>query len=782
MPLLLAEHTPGRRASGRGRAEAGAHVLDVCLALTERADEADQMRKVVKKLSMGIEAPLCIDSTEAAVIKAALETHPGRAIINSINLENGRQRIDTVCPMAVRHGAALVALTIDEEGMAKTAERKLSVARRIHQICTQEYGLAPHSLIFDALTFTLATGQAEFNESAAATLEGIRAIKRELPGVFTILGVSNVSFGLAPRARGVLNSVFLYHAIQAGLDLAIVNPVHITPYAEIPADLRELAEDLVSFRRPDALGRYIEAFESLAPVTGKEPKEDPTAGMTAPRKIHWQILHRRKEGIEALLDEAMQDRAPVAVLNEILLPAMKDVGDKFGSGELILPFVLQSAEVMKKAVGHIEQFFDRKDGSTKGKIVLATVFGDVHDIGKNLVKTILANNGFTVYDLGKQVPVNSILDKAAEVGADAIGLSALLVSTSKQMPLCVQELDRRGLGIPVIVGGAAINPSFGRRIALLDDGRPYGAGVFYASDAFEGLALVDQLVDPDRRPELVERRIAEARKALERERPSPVIAARERSAVQPAVLVPRPPFWGPRVVENIPLAEVAALIDQKTLFRLQWGGKATKGEAWQVLLDEEYLPRFSRYVRELEGVVIPKALYGFFRCAAEGQDLVLRDAEREIGRFRFPRQSAREALCLADYFGPEDVVALQAVTVGEAAGQQFEALEGADRFADAYYLHGFAVQAAEATAEWIHRKIRAELGIGPEQGKRYSWGYPAMPDLADHETVARILPLDRIGLSLTSAYQLVPEASTVAMVVHHAEAKYFAIGAEAVAV
>jgi 5-methyltetrahydrofolate--homocysteine methyltransferase len=779
--LLLADDYDGILAVGRQQAEAGAHVLDVCVALTERPDEVEQMRKVVKKLSMGIESPLCIDSTEAGVIKATLETYPGRAIINSINLENGRLRIDSVCPMAVRHGAALVALTIDEEGMAKTAERKLAIARRIHDICVGEYGLRPDALVFDDLTFTLATGEAEFQESAVATIEGIRAIKRELPGVYTILGVSNVSFGLAPHARGVLNSVFLYHCIQAGLDLAIVNPAHITPYAEIPAGQRELAEDLVFFRRPDALTRYIAAFEKLTPST-KEAKEDPTAGLSVPEKIHWQILHRKKEGIEELLDQAMQEREPVAVLNEILLPAMKDVGDKFGAGELILPFVLQSAEVMKKAVSHLEQFFDRAEGVTKGKVVLATVFGDVHDIGKNLVKTILANNGYTVFDLGKQVPVNTILDKAIEVQADAIGLSALLVSTSKQMPQCVNELSKRGLAFPVIVGGAAINPAFGRRIAFLEDGEPYAPGVFYAADAFEGLGLVDQLVDPERRPALVAARIADARKAMARERAVPVASTRDRSDVRPAPDIPRPPFWGVRAVERIPLAEVAALIDQKTLFRLQWGGKSTKGEAWEKLLTEEFLPRFHRFSRELEGVVLPKAVYGYFRCASEGQDLVLLDRSKEIARFSFPRQAGRDRLCLSDYFGENDVVALQAVTVGEEATRRFDALQKADQYSEAYFIHGFAVEAAEAVAEWMHRRIRHELGLYPERGKRYSWGYPAIPDLTDHQIVAKLLPFEAIGLTLSAAHQLIPEASTVALVVHHPEAKYYGVGEEAVAV
>ncbi|MBA3671551.1 MAG: homocysteine S-methyltransferase family protein, partial [Gemmatimonadaceae bacterium] len=501
--LLLADDYEGILEVAREQQESGAHVLDVCVAVTERFDEAEQMSQVVKLLSMSIETPLMIDSTEAPVIEAALQHVPGRAIVNSINMENGRKRIDEVVPIAKRHGAALVALTIDPVGMAKTRERKLEVARAIYDIVVGEYGLAPEDLIYDALTFTLATGDAEWIDSAHETIEGIRLIKRELPGVFTILGVSNVSFGLDPAARYVLNSVFLHHCVDAGLDAAIVNPAHITPYAEISAEQRALADDLVFNRRPDALQRFIDGFATAEQRDARAEKEDPTAGMTPEQKVHWLVLHRKKEGVEDALDAARVREEPVRVLNEVLLPAMKEVGDKFGAGELILPFVLQSAEVMKKAVKHLEQFLEKAEGYTKGKVVLATVYGDVHDIGKSLVNTILSNNGYTVYDLGKQVPVNTIVEKAVEVGADAIGLSALLVSTSKQMPLCVQELHRSGHSYPVIIGGAAINRGYAQRTLFVDEETPYAPGVFYAKDAFEGLSLMDRLVDPDARGDLV---------------------------------------------------------------------------------------------------------------------------------------------------------------------------------------------------------------------------------------------------------------------------------------
>src|SRR5690242_15832910 len=515
---LLADDYDTLLQVARTQMDGGAHVLDVCVALTERADEPDQMRNVVKKLEMGVEAPLVIDSTEAGVIQAALETYPGRAIINSINLENGRVRVDAVLPLAREHGSAVVALTIDEEGMAKTAERKLAVAQRIFEIATREYGLPAEALLFDALTFPVTTGQEELRDSAVQTLEGIRRIKAELPGALTILGVSSVSFGVTPHSRAALNSVFLYHAVQAGLDAAIVNPAHITPYAEIPEAERALCDDLLFNRSEDALPNFIAYYEQHGGERPREEKTDPTEGMSVDERIHYQILHRHKEGIEALVDTAIATRAgieadpdapdwkttpqlsqaAVDVLNGVLLPAMKDVGDRFGAGELILPFVLQSAEVMKKAVARLECYLERMEGYTKGRVVLATVFGDVHDIGKNLVNTILSNNGYTVYDLGKQVPLNTIIDKAIEVNADVIGLSALLVSTSKQMPACVTELDRRKLPFPVMVGGAAINRAYGQRILYVGEPgqeQPYGPGVFYARDAFEGLEIVEALTD-----------------------------------------------------------------------------------------------------------------------------------------------------------------------------------------------------------------------------------------------------------------------------------------------
>ncbi|MBN1287579.1 MAG: methionine synthase [Anaerolineae bacterium] len=792
--LLLAEDYDGILQVARDQVEGGAHILDVCVALTERADEAEQMRRVVKMISLALPAPLMIDSTEPEVVDAALKTAPGRCIINSINLENGRVRIDKVLPIAMEHGAALVALTIDEQGMAKTAARKLEIAKRIYEICVNEYGLPPGALIFDALTFTLATGDPEFARSAIETMEGIRRIKAELPGALASLGVSNVSFGLRGRSRYVLNSVFLYHCVQAGLDMAIVNPTHVIPYAEIDAEQRALADDLIFARREDALPRYIQYFEARTPDVAEAAAADPTAGMSAEAKIHWQIVHRTKEGVEALIDEALTRKTPVEVINTVLLPAMKEVGDRFGAGELILPFVLQSAEVMKRCVAHVEQFLDRAEGVTKGKVVLATVYGDVHDIGKNLVKTILSNNGYTVFDLGKQAPAKAIIDKAVEVGADAIGLSALLVSTSKQMPLIVNELARRKLEFPVLIGGAAINRRFGRRILFLENtGEPYAPGVFYCKDAFEGLETVEALRDSQRRAALLARIVEEARAEMGRElkaRP----AAGGRSGVLPAASIPKPPFWGARTVREMPLEAVFAHIHKPELFRLSWGAKNTRGEAWETL-EAEFEARLARMQREARAAgdwLNPQAVYGYFPAQSDGDDLVIYDPQRytgagaliEVGRFHFPRQPANEQLCLSDYFAPVesgrvDVAPLQVATVGQGATARFDALHAADGYTEAYFFHGLAVQTAEATAEYLHRHVRRELGLPEGQGKRYSWGYPACPDLDDHRLVFDLLPAEKeLGMSLTAAYQLVPEQSTAAIVVHHPDAKYYSAGVD----
>ncbi len=777
-----------------GQVERGAHMLDVCVALTERDDEKEQMERLVKKLSLAVEAPLIIDTTEADVAEAALARYPGRGIINGNNLENGRERIDQILPIALKHGAAVLSMTIDEAGMAHSREKKLDIARRITDIAREEYGLSAEDLIFDALTFPLTTGQEELRNDAVETIEGIRQIKAQLPGVMTALGISNVSFGVGAAARGVLNSVFLYHAVKAGLDMAIVNPAHITPYFEIPDEQRRIAEDLIFNSDADALPRFIQYFEENEVRIAGAEEIDPTADMTSEEALHWQIVHRKKEGVEALIDDILGRMDAVAALNTVLLPAMKEVGDKFGAGELILPFVLQSAEVMKKSVAYLEGFMEKIEGASKGIVVLATVYGDVHDIGKNLVKTILSNNGYTVHDLGKQVPANTIIDKALEFNADAIGLSALLVSTSKQMPLIVNELARRDLNIPVLVGGAAINRRFGRRILFLDDSKePYLAGVFYCKDAFEGLAVVDQLLDAERHEQFLDEVFNEAYAEVER---APRRRRARSSGVQRTVNaapdIPKPPFWGTRVVRAMPLEIVLQHLHKPELFRLSWGAKNTRGAEWEQL-EAEFEERLLRMGLEAarKGTLKPQAVYAYLPANSDGDDLIVWDADaydaagekRETARFRFPRQPDGERLCISDYFasidsGRTDVLVLQTVTVGGAASKEFARLEAANEYSEAYFFHGLAVQAAEATANYLTTIVGGQLGISAGRGKRYSWGYPACPELADHEIVLRLLPqlATELGLSLTESWQWVPEQSTAALFTHHPDAKYYSVG------
>jgi 5-methyltetrahydrofolate--homocysteine methyltransferase len=785
--LLLADDYDAIVDVARQQVEHGAHVLDVQVAVTERTDEVEQMCTLVKKLSLAVEAPLVIDSTDAEVIAEALKRIPGRAIVNSINLENGRERCDAVLPHVKAHGAAVVALTIDEEGMARQVDHKVRIARRIYDIVVNEYGLAPEDLIFDPLTLPLTTGDPAEANTGKWTLEGIKRIEEECPGVMTLLGISNVSFGIKPHARAVLNSVFLYHAVAAGLDQAIVHPKDIIPYAEIPTEQRRLAEDLIYNRRDDALARFIEYFEAHSPTASEDESENPMEGMAAEQRIHYRILHRKKDGVEADIDEALTRQDAVGVLNTVLLPAMKEVGDKFGAGELILPFVLQSAEVMKKSVAHLEQFLERREGVSKGTVVLATVFGDVHDIGKNLVNTILTNNGYTVHDLGKQVPLNTIIDKAMDVQATAIGLSALLVSTSKQMPLVVKELHHRGLTFPVLIGGAAINRAFGRRITYVDDDTQYAPGVYYCKDAFEGLETMDTLTDPEAGRALVERihQEAEAEKhgGAKPQRAAPRIVAKN---VREDVPIPAPPFWGTRVLDTLPLEDVFKHLAQRSLFRLSWGGKGVHGDEWTRLLREDFLPRLRRMQREAiaEGYMRPKAVYGFFPANSDGNDLIIfdpTDHSCEIERFAFTRQEGDEQLSIADYYAPvgsgkKDVVVLQLVTVGGGATERTDRLQAQGDYSESYYTHGLSVETAEALAEYVHALWRDELGLERNQGKRYSWGYPACPDLEDHAKVLRLLNApEAIGVNVTSAYQLLPEQSTAAIGAHHPDAKYFSV-------
>jgi len=628
--LVLAQNFDGFLSIARQQVNAGAHALDLSVALTERVDETASMQKAIKKLSPVIRVPLVIDSTEPDVFEVALKNYPGRLLINSTNLEGGRAKADRVFELARNYNAAVICLTIDEKGMAKTPERKLEVARKLCQIAVDDHGLRPVDLVFDTLTFTLATGDPEYANAATATIEGIRLIKKALPGVLTSLGVSNLAFGFSPNARAVLNSVFLYYAVQAGLDMAIVNPAQIIPIVDLPELERDLAEDLIFNRKPDALKALIEHFSQTEGEGKPSQAIDPFKDLNPEQRIHWRILHRQKEGIEGDIDQALTNQPElrstkaVELLNQVLLPAMTEVGDKFGTGELILPFVLQSAEVMKVAVSHLEKYLDKKTGTSKGTILLATVYGDVHDIGKNLAKTIFTNNGYTVVDLGKQVPAETIISKAQEANAAAIGLSALLVSTSKQMSLIVNELHRRNLQIPILIGGAAINRSFAHRILHMEDEDWYKPGVFYCKDAFEGLQILDQLVNPDKRKHLQELNFQEARAEVQKNVQTKPLEFSHNSTLAPVSSIPEPPFLGSKVVKDIPLDEVFTQLFKKDLFRLSWGGKNTKGDAW-LKMEKEFEQRLESMRKEAlkTGWLKPQAVYGYFPVQSEGNDLII---------------------------------------------------------------------------------------------------------------------------------------------------------------
>ena len=744
--LLLADDYDGLVQVAEDQVEGGAHVLDTCVALTERQDEDEQMSAVVKRISLTQPAPIQVDSTEPEVIKAALETIPGRAIVNSINLEAGRDKADVVIPLAKAHGAALIALTIDEVGMAKTADRKVEIAERIRDIACGEHGLDPEALIFDLLTFTLTTGDEEWRPSAVETIEGIRRVKAEIPGVKTSLGVSNVSFGVSPRPRAVLNSVFLHHCVEAGLDLAMVNPNHITPYGEIPEEERELTDDLVFNRREDALERFIAHFESKGEEAEAEVA-DPTAGMEPEEALHWHILRRKKDGVEDQIERSVEKIGAVPTLNEVLLPAMKEVGDKFGAGELILPFVLQSAEVMKRAVAQLENHLDRIEGHTKGKVVIATVFGDVHDIGKSLVNTILTNNGYTVIDLGKQVPVDAIIEAAVENEADAIGLSALLVSTSKQMPTCIAELHQRGLEFPVLIGGAAINRDFGRR-TLYPKGKEsdevYEPGVFYCKDAFQGLDTMDALVDDEARAALVERIKAEAKQL--REKPvvvddaPPTTDDSVRSAPRTDVPIPTPPFWGVRELDDRPRRRLPLPRPPRALqaalgrARGQGRGLARAGRGH----------RRGGGLRAAAGADVARAGLPPSRAPGSATSPATPTATSwSSSTPRTPSASSsgsssrasrrHDRICLADFYRPldsgeRDVVALQGVTVGPEVTELIERLEQRRRVRRAALRpRPRRPVAPRAWPSGCTREVAAPARDRPRPGPPLLLGLPGLP-------------------------------------------------------
>lgn len=781
--LLIAQNFEAMTQIARHQVEGGAHVLDLCLASNERNDEAESMKKLVKILSNSVPSPLMIDSTEANVIEAGLKALPGRPIVNSINLEgDGKTRIHTIMPLVKKHGAAVVALTIDEKGMADTVEWKIEVAKRIYKIVVEEYGLLPQDILFDCLTFTLATGEEKYNRSAIETLNAIKKLKEELPGVFTTLGLSNVSFGFSPHARKILNSVFLYHAVQYGLDTAILNPNEIIPYPQLSKEDIKKCEDLIFYKHADALADFIAYFDKRKPVkgAGEENTKAQLKKMTPLERVHYQIVNRIPEDIEPSLTEILKEKSAVETINNVLLPAMKEVGDKFGSGELILPFVLQSAEVMKKAVAYVEQFLDKSESAAKGTVVLATVYGDVHDIGKNLVKTILANNGFHVIDLGKQVSAHTILEAVKEHKPVALGLSALLVSTSKQMGICVEEMSRHGLQTPIVIGGAAINRKFSYQISFPED-RYYEPGVFYAKDAFEGLSIINQLVGKDKADllnEVKQNAVSHHEESSGATKSAP--AEKSAAITISEAKIPAPPFLGRKVLKGISFDEVFQLMDQQYLFRFKWGIRS-KGDEFKKQIEETFRPKLLELVEQAQknNWIDLKSVYGFFHAKSQGNEIHIYDEDKAsvLEKFSFPRQDLSGGLCLSDYVASSgfDNLALTAVTSGENASLAIHELQEKGELEKSFLLAGLSTQMAEALAEYIHLKIRQEWKIDEKQGLRYSFGYPACPNLQDQEKLYRLLKPEEIGLGLTEAWQMMPEQSTSALVFHHPQCSYFKV-------
>ncbi len=786
----------------------GAHLLDLCVDYVGRDGVAD-MRELAGRFATASTLPVVLDSTEVDVIRAGLEKLGGRAVINSVNYEDGdgpESRFAKVTQLAREHGAALIALTIDEEGQARTAEKKVEIAERLIEDLTGNWGIHEPDILVDCLTFTICTGQEESRKDGIATIEGIRELKRRHPDVQTTLGLSNISFGLNPAARILLNSVFLDECVKAGLDSAIVHASKILPIARFDEEQVTTALDLIYDRRRegyDPLQRLMQLFEGATAKSLRASRADELAALPLDERLKRRIVDGEKNGLEADLDEALTRRPALDIVNETLLDGMKAVGELFGSGQMQLPFVLQSAEVMKTAVAHLEPHMEKTDDDGKGTIVLATVRGDVHDIGKNLVDIILSNNGYTVVNLGIKQPVSAILEAAEEHRADVIGMSGLLVKSTVIMKENLEELNQRALAAdyPVILGGAALTRAYVEQ----DLHEIYDGEVRYARDAFEGLRLMDAMIGIKRGvpgaqlPGLKQRRVRAATVEIE-ERPE---TGHVRSEVATDVPVPAPPFWGTRVVKGIQLKEYASWLDEGALFKGQWGLKQARtgdGPTYEELLETEGRPRLRGLLDRLqtENLLEAAVVHGYFPCVSKDDDLILLDeAGNERTRFTFPRQRRGRRLCLADFFRPEesgetDVVGLQVVTVGSRIGEETARLFEAGAYRDYLELHGLSVQLAEALAEYWHARVRTELGIAADdprsldgmlrteyQGCRYSLGYPACPDLADRAKIAHLLRPQRIGVHLSEEFQLHPEQSTDALVVHHPEANYFNAGGRA---
>ncbi len=795
----------------RAQTRDGAHLLDVCVDYVGRDGVAD-MREVVSRLATAATLPLVLDSTEPAVIEAGLERTGGRSVINSVNYEDGDgpdSRIAKVMPMAREHGAAVIALTIDERGQARTAEWKVEVAERLITELTGTWGMREDDIIVDCLTFPIATGQEETRRDGVETINAIRELKRRHPAVQTTLGVSNVSFGLKPAARAVLNSVFLAECVRAGLDSAIVHAARIMPIARIPDEQRQVALDLVYDRRRDGydpLAKLLELFEGVDAAELKASRAAELAALPLWDRLKRRIIDGERVGLEGDLDEALAQRPALEIVNDVLLDGMKTVGELFGSGQMQLPFVLTSAEVMKASVAYLEPHMERSDEDGKGRIVLATVKGDVHDIGKNLVDIILSNNGYDVVNIGIKQPISAIIAAAEENGADVIGMSGLLVKSTVVMRDNLAELNSRELATrwPVLLGGAALTRAYVEQdLAGLFDGE-----VRYARDAFEGLRLMDAAMAVKRGvpgaklPELRQRRVPvrPSRGPADGPAIAPDISDISPSDVRRDVDLPVPPFLGTQVIKGIPLADYASYLDERALFLGQWGlkpGRGQGGVSYEELVEAEGRPRLRMWLEraQTEGLLEAAVVYGYFRCVSEGNDLVIlgEDGVTEVERFTFPRQRRDRRLCLADFFRPRDsgetdVVGFQLATMGARVSESTGELFAKNAYREYLELHGLSVQLAEALAEYWHTRVRRELGLAGDdpdtldgffrvdyRGARYSIGYPACPDLADRAKVARLLDPGRIGVELSEEMQLHPEQSTDALIAHHPQAKYFSV-------
>ncbi|MEU2157862.1 methionine synthase [Streptomyces sp. NPDC019396] len=790
----------------RDQIREGAHMLDLCVDYVGRDGVAD-MEELAGRFATASTLPIVLDSTEVEVLRAGLEKLGGRAVINSVNYEDGDgpdSRFAKVTRLAQEHGAALIALTIDEEGQARTPEKKVEIAERLIRDLTANWGIHESDILIDTLTFTICTGQEESRKDGIATIEAIRELKRRHPDVQTTLGLSNISFGLNPAARILLNSVFLDECTKAGLDSAIVHASKILPIARFDEEQVGTALDLIYDRRSegyDPLQKLMALFEGATAKSLKAGKAEELAALPLEERLKRRIIDGERNGLEADLDEALQQRPALEIVNDILLDGMKVVGDLFGSGQMQLPFVLQSAEVMKSAVAYLEPHMEKTEGEEAGKgtIVLATVRGDVHDIGKNLVDIILSNNGYNVVNLGIKQPVSAILEAAEEHKADVIGMSGLLVKSTVIMKENLEELNQRKLAAdyPVILGGAALTRAYVEQ----DLHEIYEGEVRYARDAFEGLRLMDALIAVKRGvpgaslPELKQRRVRAT--AVVTEEPAEAPEGSVRSDVATDNRLPEPPFWGTRVIKGIQLKEYASWLDEGALFKGQWGLKQARhgdGPSYEELVETEGRPRLRGLLDQLhtQNMLEAAVVYGYFPCVSKGDDLIILGEDgSERTRFTFPRQRRGRRLCLADFFRPEesgetDVVGFQVVTVGSRIGEATAQLFASDSYRDYLELHGLSVQLAEALAEYWHARVRGELGFGGEdpadiedmfalkyRGARFSLGYGACPDLEDRAKIADLLQPERIGVQLSEEFQLHPEQSTDAIVIHHPEAKYF---------